>query len=378
YFGLLDPLGDYHSANWGVYFELTDEDIRLTESTVDASGSGDTTFELWKYDEGVENPQDGTKVDEVTVSLVDGKQNITLNLETNGQGDYWLGRTSGIDLLRTDDDQNYPFTAKDFGLEFIQGRESNSNDTNNRWYYLFNLKVEKKNDNTTVYCQDSSIKDETSNNNNGTVYGASSTTGKVGEALEYDGIDDHIDIPSNESLSIEDGDFTILFWMKAKTWGVEDTVCVIEKISGDDYNWIIRQGWQGSTLQFNILDFGAVTTSDSLAEDTWYFGSVVYNVDEARIYLDGTLQNSSTTDISGNIDDLSIGGYWHEGNFKDSRYFDGFIDDVSIQTIALSDDTISTIYNNQNDPASFWFIGVQEEKETPRRFNKLMFKKIGL
>ena len=150
FFGPEDPFGANHSGAWGVVFSLTDEDIRLTKATVDANGAGNRTFELWKYDNAIQSPNDGTKVDEVTLNLADGEQEITLDLETDGQGDYWVGIPGTANLLRSDDGQNYPFSALDFGLEFVEGRRIDSSSTTERWYYIFGLEVEKKANNETV------------------------------------------------------------------------------------------------------------------------------------------------------------------------------------------------------------------------------------
>ncbi|MBI4744389.1 MAG: hypothetical protein HY776_06180 [Actinobacteria bacterium] len=41
-------------------------------------------------------------------------------------------------------------------------------------------------------------------NNNGTVYGATWTQGRYGQALSFDGLDDYAQVPNSDSLNMQD------------------------------------------------------------------------------------------------------------------------------------------------------------------------------
>ena len=56
-------------------------------------------------------------------------------------------------------------------------------------------------------------RDSSGNDNNGTVYGASWTTGVNATALSYDGEDDYVEVPHSDSLNVTD-EITIEAWMK--------------------------------------------------------------------------------------------------------------------------------------------------------------------
>ncbi|MGC9046550.1 MAG: LamG-like jellyroll fold domain-containing protein, partial [Minisyncoccia bacterium] len=56
--------------------------------------------------------------------------------------------------------------------------------------------------------------DSSGNSNNGTlINGPTWTTGKVGGALSFDGVDDYVEVPDSDSISIT-GDMTIVAWIK--------------------------------------------------------------------------------------------------------------------------------------------------------------------
>ena len=56
--------------------------------------------------------------------------------------------------------------------------------------------------------------DSSGQGNNGTIYGATWTSGKVGGALEFDGKDDYVEVPDNPSLDTgSDEDVTIEVWV---------------------------------------------------------------------------------------------------------------------------------------------------------------------
>lgn len=59
--------------------------------------------------------------------------------------------------------------------------------------------------------------DISGNGNNGTIYGASWTSGKVGGALQYDGSGDYVDIGSDQSYSFIRDDFTVETWIKTNS-----------------------------------------------------------------------------------------------------------------------------------------------------------------
>jgi len=58
----------------------------------------------------------------------------------------------------------------------------------------------------------STLYDKSGIENNGTIYGATSTLGKIKQALSFDGEDDYVEVPDNSTLDITD-EITIEVWI---------------------------------------------------------------------------------------------------------------------------------------------------------------------
>ena len=84
---------------------------------------------------------------------------------------------------------------------------------------------------------DCSAKDSSGYDNNGVIYGANCTAGKIGNALNFDGLNDYVDLGNSNSLNTTS--FTILFWLNLTS----DPNC------DENNNWrsLIRKGYTGGT-----------------------------------------------------------------------------------------------------------------------------------
>ncbi|HEV8356387.1 MAG TPA: LamG-like jellyroll fold domain-containing protein, partial [Gemmatimonadales bacterium] len=93
--------------------------------------------------------------------------------------------------------------------------------------------------------------------------------------------------------------------------------------------------------------------------DRWVYITALYNPAASKLealYLDGSLAASST---NGSILTVTAKGFRlgqaHDGHGQDPSQFD----EVRISKSARSSDWIRTEFNNQNDPASFYALGVE-------------------
>ena len=112
--------------------------------------------------------------------------------------------------------------------------------------------------------------------NNGTVYGAVATTGKIDLALSFDEIDDYVSAPDFDYTNASD-EFTLSFWFK------------IDDVAGSSYQYMFSHGNYAATNSINVYfsetDEGSggeeVRTQIVLSDNTTWYGVT------PGIYADG-------------------------------------------------------------------------------------------
>ena len=170
--------------------------------------------------------------------------------------------------------------------------------------------------------------------NNGTIHGATWTTGKTGGALSFDG-DSYVDIGNDQSIQIEV--FTFTAWIKAsdtqERWqtilGYDEKSLAVSLLP----NGHVHYGWQGVTRD--------VEGTTDVRSGQWVFLAVTRDSDDSvSIYVNGKLENSFICDANSAFSHTAKIG----GGVIDGEYFKGEIDDVRIYNYALSADEVAVIY----------------------------------
>jgi len=197
------------------------------------------------------------------------------------------------------------------------------------------------------------LRDFSGQGNDGTINGATNKTGFVGDALFFDGRDDHVDVAHSPSLLLA-GRFTVSSWVNVSSRQGK----LNDIISNDDFKtrsrgFVVRTGspWDGK-LNFATGDGTPVgvgtgwpefTSKKPLDLGVWYHVAVILDKDERRVYLDGSLDNSAPWERNFAPSDFSlrVGGPTF---FKDGRWFHGSVDELAIYSRALSDEEIKAIY----------------------------------
>jgi len=188
-------------------------------------------------------------------------------------------------------------------------------------------------------------------NNDGTIVGDPEVVeGKVGDALELNGVDQYVEVttPADGSLDFgADIDFTIAAWINVSE-------------PPDDQYTIISKGDRGSNprILFKIMgeqvyitlanepgggpkpDFSSITP---VVDGEWHYVALVVDRHNATmIYVDGVLdaEGMAAEDTDVNTESpLHIGKSHQDGNDA-RRFFKGIIDEVSIYNRALDGDEI--------------------------------------
>jgi parallel beta-helix repeat protein len=174
--------------------------------------------------------------------------------------------------------------------------------------------------------------------NNGTIYGATWTTGHINGALSFDGINDYVDCGSGPGNY---DNITVSAWMKTSVYGT----IVSNRYSSTGYGTWYTLYSTGLELGGNSSGSGYinVTFNTPTLNSLWHH--IVYTKDGVNhaIYIDGVLdrQFTSTADISQSAP-LFIGKRWTSSSSP--LWFNGIIDDVRIYNRALSAAEVALLY----------------------------------
>jgi hypothetical protein len=229
------------------------------------------------------------------------------------------------------------------------------------------------------------FKDSTSNGNHGQGGGGTSgyvptrVAGKMGDAQDFDGVNDHIDVGNPSSLNITGTAITLEAWVQYAN--APPTGCGGPPSNGCPYGILSKAG-DTAGYRFMILDPETVdfqldaqagyeaTSATTLSTNTWHHVVAVYNGSKISIYINGdkdTNEDDKTNVIQWTSKEVWIG---HGDDVVDQQYsypFTGFIDEVRISNIARSQCWIETAHNNQSSPSTFYRIGVTENRFSYRK-----------
>jgi hypothetical protein len=182
--------------------------------------------------------------------------------------------------------------------------------------------------------------DFSENNNDGTINGATWTDGKIGDALEFDGSDDYVDLPDNLGYSNQVSAFA---WFKHK--------------APPPGNYHIIMG--GSQLEISINSNGYLRTgvyTDSrhvsdhgsgLNDGQWHYVGFTFDGNTKKSYIDGNFAgelSGITGTLTSSFSNRRIGRYGSSGTY----YLNGIVDDIHIYDRALSESEIQDLYNDTN------------------------------
>jgi parallel beta-helix repeat protein len=191
--------------------------------------------------------------------------------------------------------------------------------------------------------------DSSGNAHTGTLtHGPIWTTGKVGGALYFDGIDDVVTVLNSNSLNLASS-FTVSAWVNpASTFA--DFRSVIAK-NGSYYLYASSTGFCGDGSPFGYGENrpGATVCQPSpIPANTWTHLTLVYSGSTLTLYRNGVAVNSVSA--SGTLPASS--GSLQIAASQFGEYFKGLIDEVRVYNTALTATDIQSMYQQESDSAS--------------------------
>ncbi len=178
--------------------------------------------------------------------------------------------------------------------------------------------------------------------NDGTIYGATWTTGKVGYGLDFDGVDDYVDCGNDASLDITDA-ITIEAWVNSDTFTPDLDYQTIAVKKNAYYFQVNSSG---------RLVYGATAYVSSEwpipSLNEWTHVAVTVTGTTVKFYINGDLDSTkSQASPQTSNNHLGIGANLDSnGNpvLNYERRFDGTIDEVRIYERALTPDEVYERY----------------------------------
>jgi len=184
------------------------------------------------------------------------------------------------------------------------------------------------------------VRDYSVNGNNGTPSGTASTDGKIGKALNFDGVDDYVDC-GNSSIFGGMTALTMEAWIKPNSL---HTGRIFERGASGTENRILLQTVSDGTLSLTINDTDSIT-GGSYTPGNWYHlvATWIGGGGVKALYVNG-INVASGISTQASVTAGSITTNIGQSPWYALQKYDGLIDDVRIYNYARTAEQIAADY----------------------------------
>ena len=179
--------------------------------------------------------------------------------------------------------------------------------------------------------------------------GASTTTGKIGQAFSFDGVNDLVVVPSGDAWS-NLSEVTVSFWMNPSRHGSGESGGSTIVLSNEQCcpvgSWNFEY-WTRDGLTFFVRGGETHGPEIGIPElDRWYHIVGTYDGTVQRLYLDGELEGTfvDPVGLSTGSQQIYIGTGLCPGGACDGAFYKGLLDEVMIYDRAISDSEVKGIF----------------------------------
>jgi len=171
-------------------------------------------------------------------------------------------------------------------------------------------------------------------------------SGRFGSSLNFDGIDDYVNIGSKTAINNLGPSFSAAAWVKTSVNSGTQTIV------GRQNDWRLEK--TGNAYYFehrnstnNVVYAGKVNTS---TDWVYVVGTFDANTGLARLFLNGELVSevpqSGTTRVSQTANEIGANNAWHAGNvYYNDFFWNGQIDEVVLSNVARTPEDVKAYYN---------------------------------
>jgi hypothetical protein len=173
------------------------------------------------------------------------------------------------------------------------------------------------------------------------------TTGKFGQAVTLDSIDDVITLPAGIANSDDITIATWVYWNGGSNWQR-----IFDFGTGTSQYMFLTPS-TGSVLRFAIKNGGSeqtVQASSALAAGAWVHLAVTLSGNTATLYVNGAIAGTNPSLTINPNDFSSVINYIGDSQFSGDPLFSGLIDDFRIYNYGLSAVQIAALYAGNTAP----------------------------
>lgn len=168
-------------------------------------------------------------------------------------------------------------------------------------------------------------------------------------ALDFDGTDDKIDCGNDTSVNIAGTKITLEAWIYPTAWktNVYDGNVICKEYNTSNYGYMLRVGASGK-LNFAIGNgtWNELTSAGTVLKlNTWQHIAGTYDGSFMRIYVDGSIVDSSRVSIS--ITNSSAVNLILGGHSSYTRFYQGMIDEVRVWAVCRTRAELRTAMNEE-------------------------------
>lgn len=204
------------------------------------------------------------------------------------------------------------------------------------------------------------ILDSTSVGANGTKRSSTEpvqATGKIWNGQTFDGANDDIDCGTSDP--VPNSTITISVWYyHTGVSGDEAIVAKQDTYNAADMRFRLHRDSPGDDIKLQSPVRSTTFTDENFRSNVWTHMTVVNDATSGRLYVNGVLVSTDGTPAIFGTD--ATAKLWIGTHNGSANFFTGTLDEIRMSNNARSANYIYTMFNNENDPATFYSIGSEE------------------
>jgi hypothetical protein len=203
------------------------------------------------------------------------------------------------------------------------------------------------------------LADQSSSSVNGTVSGATWTTGVNGSALSFDGTNDYVTLGSSSALNAQ-STMTISVWVYLTSYPTNGQFsAIVNRVNSYALQlYPITYGNPATAYELRFYGGQGFTMYASaglnpLSLNTWNNIVVTYSDGAVTIYINGMSAGAGIAPTQSTTTETRIGNQQDANGWGESNFWNGKIDQLRFYNRVLTTNEVTSLYNEFNSPPQF-------------------------